>query len=209
MTIKSRPHTQARVIAILDKLHDRCSNHPIARRTELMFLHGGLTLNSKSEFQEFTQTLVVQHERLYARFNEKARKVVEFQLRHGISGIVWEKADPTDKESFRFPTFYPRLRATPADMVFMQEYKRKVIAWAIEQAALHNIKFSCINKDGVFVLLSDSSQIWTLSFCYDWATICLDRDTGGRIELHLILGSGDQETSESTFWFFAGDRSGA
>ena len=201
---QSKMQNQERVISVLAKLQQRCSEHPIARKVETIALYGGLEPTTKYE-QLRLKDLSLQYEQLFEIFNRRTDRVVKYQLRHNISGLVWKNPNRSEPEGLILPVFYPQLQATADDMVLMSKFKAVAIGYAISQATLRSVNFFRINCEGIFVELKDPNEIWNFSAWYDWATVSVDEAPDkSYCEIHLILGKGNRDPSEETLWFCAG-----
>jgi hypothetical protein len=112
-------------------------------------------------------------EQLIKRQYKITSKILDLQVKHNVSSLVWQHIEPTFVTSgFSFPFFNERLRPIARDLETLAKYKPSVIQYWLD-CALKLGLVACYLTDGVWIPIT-FDKVWEKSAKFDWANISID-----------------------------------
>lgn len=163
----------------------------------------------------------IKFDRLMAVVGKRRSKILDLQVKHGVSGLERRKLNDIE-----FPFFDDMLRPLAIDMLKLSEFKTHVVRHWIDYSVSCGLIPHRDTENGWQPM--SFNQIWEKSCDFDWANIWLSKhylsphllktqgfdsprdaakypDDRLHIEFHLTIGRGEDHCSidSDTFWFCA------
>lgn len=229
--------TQKRILKALDNLYRLTHKSTAMQQTSVFALHGlkshldalqkidndklNLELQLiEGEVPKSVEDFSTKFDRLMNMVDSRRSKILDIQVKHGVSGLEWRKVNDIE-----FPFFDGTLRPLAIDMLKLSEFKAHIVRHWIDHSVSSGLTPHLHSDSGWTPIPFD--RIWEISCDFDWANIWLSKyylspqllntqvdsprdeakypDDRLYIEFHLTLGCGEDHSSASsdTLWFCA------